>query len=385
MFTYEIAEEGGNFIRAFSLARCLVSSGHEVTLVASNKKAGLKTSTKQVDGVTIVEIGCVFPRRIRHNGTSPVQVFNRLRRYFFTFEYDLVHGFGHRPSVFLPGWILANIHRVPYIADWSDLWGFGGIATLRGGPLGFLQALADTVTEFLVYRLANAVTLVSGTFKNKLPETKKIEVIYPGSAAKTNKKIQYKTPENAKSKIGFASDYTYVTFLGNAYYDIEVVMQAFRMLQEKGFEKIRLVLIGNKASFMREAQRRYGENILCLGFVPHQKTLHYLLASDVLLLPYRNRTINQYRFPNKLGNYLSAGRPVLAHATGDISSYIGSNPGCVLLSESPETMAKHIAILAKNEKLAQRLGKLALHLAQQRTWEKEAQTLEAFYNQVLEK
>ena len=46
-------------------------------------------------------------------------------------DFDIIHTYGHRPSVSIPARALRRRLKSRLIADWADLWGYGGIADER--------------------------------------------------------------------------------------------------------------------------------------------------------------------------------------------------------------------------------------------------------------
>jgi glycosyltransferase involved in cell wall biosynthesis len=45
-------------------------------------------------------------------------------------------------------------------------------------------------------------------------------------------------------------------------------------------------------------------------------------SGDLMVLPYQNNILNQARFPNRFGDYISAGKPIVTHLTGDLGNII---------------------------------------------------------------
>ena len=56
------------------------------------------------------------------------------------------------------------------------------------------------------------------------------------------------------------------------------------------------------------------------GFIPDDQVGGYLACADVMRLPMEDRAANRGRLPNKLLDYLAAGRPVVASPVGDIKT-----------------------------------------------------------------
>lgn len=386
MLTYEVIDEGGSFVRCFSLAKNLIKLGHSVTILASNEKQGFIERKSIRRGVVVIEIACPLPHRIRHNGTSPFQIIGRIIHVIRN-RYDVVHGFGHRPSVFVPAFIHKLLYHKPYIADWADLWGWGGLASYRGGLLGTFMGIADDVAERTVYRLADGVTVISRYLQqraiqygipkeniNLLPIGANIDSIVPLNKEQMRRK--HKVPKNAPIAV----------YVGNTVYDAGFLAQSFIELLKK-IPEARLLFIGAKMpSFNTIIEEfHFEKNVIHKGFVKNDSLGELLSCGDVMLLPYTNRAINTGRFPNKLGDYMAAGRPTVANPTGDISSlFVHSHKVGLLAPESPEKFAEAIALLISHPQLCERLGRNARAVAENfMSWRKRGKELETIYRHLL--
>jgi hypothetical protein len=101
MLTHNMAGIGGNYQRAWSIARGLSGREIEVTLLASRRIPGPRRIESDVSGCRIIQMGDLFPRRLRHSGLSPMDVAGRLA-FIRSHPYALVHGMDHRPAVSIP-------------------------------------------------------------------------------------------------------------------------------------------------------------------------------------------------------------------------------------------------------------------------------------------
>lgn len=385
MLTYEIVDQGGNFIRCFSLAKEMVKQGHLVVLVTSNKKHNIFFSVHQRSGVTIVEPPCIFPFRMRHNGTSVMQIIARCW-YVARHRLDIVHGFGHRPAVVLPALLHRMLYHRPYIADWADLWGWGGLASYRGGVLGSIVGLLDDVVEKIVYRAADAVTVISTDLFHRIIEfgipKQRVSIVPPGASTDTTHPI---SKQLARRKLRIPQSAHVVVYMGNAPYDAQLLGLSFIEIARRD-PKALLLCVGRPIKTFQsmiesaELQKR----VMWFGFVPHEHISELLFCGDVMLLPYTDRAINQGRYPNKIGDYLAAGRPVVANPTGDVRSLIRSYRVGLFAPEDPTKFADVALRLLRNKSLARRIGKNAYRLARSSfSWAKRAQQVVDFYDRVL--
>lgn len=91
--------------------------------------------------------------------------------------------------------------------------------------------------------------------------------------------------------------------------------------------------------------------------VPIAELPALLRTARVLLLPRAQGDFSQAGFPNKLGEYLSSGRPVVVTAVGDIPRYLVDGESALLVSpDGCADFADAVVRLLGDDELAQRIG-----------------------------
>lgn len=89
-----------------------------------------------------------------------------------------------------------------------------------------------------------------------------------------------------------------------------------------------------------------------------------LKASDILVIPKINHTINKNAMPIKLGEYLATGKPVVSAKIGGIGDYIKHMENGLLYSPGDiVTLRNNIEFLMKNEDIAIQIGKKGIETA----------------------
>jgi SAM-dependent methyltransferase/glycosyltransferase involved in cell wall biosynthesis len=175
MLSYEIEGAGGSWVRAHSLAKGLSSRGHDVTLwCARDRRSPARSGEPHcVDGVAVVAFDGLAPDRFRHAGLDPLEIVRRLIAAWRLRalaraggseaepRYDVVHGFGHRPSVAWTARALSRWLGIPYVADWANLWGLEGIGGRRGGLSRATLGRADLRWEARVYSRVDGLTTIT--------------------------------------------------------------------------------------------------------------------------------------------------------------------------------------------------------------------------------
>ncbi|NIQ14383.1 MAG: glycosyltransferase [Candidatus Dadabacteria bacterium] len=114
------------------------------------------------------------------------------------------------------------------------------------------------------------------------------------------------------------------------------------------------------------------------GFVDHSKVSKYLLASDILVLPYSNEiTIKdgtqakQFTSPIKLFEYLASGKPIVATDLPSIIEILRNNENSIIVEpDNVDALVNSLQKLYFDNELSERISKKALSDAKNYSWEK---------------
>lgn len=82
------------------------------------------------------------------------------------------------------------------------------------------------------------------------------------------------------------------------------------------------------------------------------------------MLPYLSSPVNRGRFPNKFGDYLAAGRPIITHRTGDLGELVAREQVGVLASEDPPEFTRLMLDLFQSPAVLDQLGHRARQFAE---------------------
>ena len=385
MLTHNLAGRGGGFIRSFSLAKELVHLGHEVTLLASRQRIGLGPVVGIIRGVRVIQVSDLLLEQVRHGGLSPMDVWGRLGHVIGN-RYDLIHGFDHRPSVSLPALLGQRRMGIPYVTDWADLWGYEGIADERGFLASKTLGAVDHLWEKYTKQEADFITAITSTLVARaqalgvpsgrirlLPVGANIDLIKP--MPKADMRIRY----------GFSADAHLLVHTGFVDYDVEMLAQMFILLTKRN-PQARLVLTGGAMPQITQLCHEAGvmDRVHHLGFLAYEKLGEVLSCGDVMVLPLSHRPLNLARFPNRLGDYLAAGRPVATNPTGDAGRLVEDHGVGITAPEDPEAFAEEVHQLLEDDDARVIMGERARILAEtDLSWRSLAEQLVDVYHQVV--
>lgn len=373
----------GTYLRAFHLARHLAALGHEVTLLATSKKARLRVTTREENGVRVVVFPDLLAGRLR-NGLCP---WNTLRRIVFlrNEKFDLVHAFDTRPVVIFPALYYKHKHKVPLVMDWADWWGRGGTIQERSGRLySLIFGRGETFFEEYFRRFADGATTISLVLRKRLAEMgyppEKIFLLRNGtdlpSAAAPDR-------ESCRRALGLAADRPLIGHLGTLFEkDARLLFDSMRLLRKKR-EDLRLVLIGRHRLKLQRynGQRRF---LIETGEIGRETLPLWLSACDLLVLPLKRSIANQGRWPSKINDYFASGRPVVSTPVGDIGTIFERERIGLLAEDRPEEFAHALDDLFQDPERQSCLGQRALAFVRDHLdWRLIARGVEKFYNEIV--
>lgn len=380
----------GTYWRCVNLGRYLARRGHQVTLVTvSNKDFDLKISKKRIEkGMELI----ILPRikfAQYHTGHTLRALLNAAL--VLTRPYDLLHVFVFpvHPMA-LPAVVGKVIRRKPLIIDGDDLWR-GGWANYHPWPVKKQLELCEDKLGFL----ADRITVVSEKMRNRFLKAgiKKEKIVKIPNGASVEE-IEPMKQALARKKLKLDSQAPLVLVMGHTYTEgLFVFLRAFAKVAKKE-PRVRLLFLGKMAlsktdekKLKRVSQAIGKEKIIFTGERPFKEVPLYLAAADVLALPMDDDPIEEARFPMRLGDYLSSGRPIVANAVGEVKKVlVDYECGLVSPPRDSNKFAQSIIKVLENKKLAIKLGRQARKTAEDiLAWRHIAADLERVYQEVLKR
>lgn len=187
--------------------------------------------------------------------------------------------------------------------------------------------------------------------------------------------------ESLRKPLGIARDAFVATYCGHLYSDrgIEEILDCAGTLQN-----VQFFLVGGweKDIEKRKEEARHLTNVHFKGFVSHQHVPEYLLASDVLLMPYSSRCENVvWMSPLKLFEYMSAGCPIVATDLPALRKHLEDGRNALLVKpDSPGALADAIQKVMSNKAYAMKLAEAARVDVSPYTWSNRARAILSRFN-----
>ena len=361
-------EAGGT--RHHEMARFLVAQGHKVTIIASSvsyltggahlKKIPWKSSEEPEPGITILR---TFTYPALHKSFIH-RVFSFFSFMFSSFwvglgvrSIDLV--WGTSPPIFqgVTAWLLARLKRVPFLFEVRDLWPAFAIAVgvLKNRTL---IRLSEWLERFLYRRADRVVVNSPGFIPHVTARGARFVELVPNGADP-----DMFTPETdgreflAQHQLDrkFVAMYAGAHGLSN---DLGVVLQAAAQLTDR--PDIQVVFVGDgkeKLALVAQAMQLKLHNVSFISSQPKSQMADILAAADACIAILKPIDLYRTTYPNKVFDYMAAGRAVILAIGGVICDVITQeNAGLAVTPGDPTELAAAIRRLADDKDLTKALG-----------------------------
>ena len=361
-------EAGGT--RHHEMARFLVEQGHTVTIIASpvsyltggarREKIPWKSREEPEPGITILR---TYNIPVLHKSFVH-RVFSFFSFMFSSFLAGLgVRGidlvWGTSPPIFqgVTAWLLARLKRAPFLFEVRDLWPAFAVAVgvLKNRTL---IRLSEGLERFL-YRHADRVVVNSpgfiphvtgrgARFVELVPNGADPDMFKPGSDGR-----EFLVQHQLDNK--FIAMYAGAHGLSN---DLGVLLQAASQLSDH--PDIQVVLVGDgkeKPALMAQANRLQLQNVSFIPSQPKSRMADVLAAADACIAILKPIELYRTTYPNKVFDYMAAGRAVILAIGGVICDVIDQEKaGLSVPPGNPTELASAIRRLADDKNLTKALG-----------------------------
>ena len=295
---------------------------------------------------------------------------------------------GTSPPIFqtLSAWLVAAVRRRPFILEIRDLWPDFAVdlGVLRNRFLIFLARKF----ELFLYSRADAIIVNSPLYRENLrkkgiPESK-ISIIPNGVDASMFRPEDPGTAFRREHELGdkFVVMYTGAIGLAN---DIDCLLSAATALRDQ--TEVMFVIVGDGKELrrlQRESDSLRLDNVRFVGAQPKQRIPNVVAAADVCIATLRNVPSLQTTYPNKVFDYMAAGRPTVLAIGGAIREVVEKSRGGICVPPGDDAaIVEAIFALYRSPDLRREMGENArsyvkLHFDRQLQAEQMAQLLSGF-------
>lgn len=363
-------EEPGH-TRHFEMGKYLKEHGHELVIVASdlNYQTGQRTVarrglyTEQIfDGVRVLR-SYIYPAIHRSYFWRIIAFFSFMFSSIWTAlrlkDLDLV--MGTTPPIFqaVSAWLVAALRRKPFLLEVRDLWPEFGISMgVLKNPI--IIGLSRWLEMFL-YKRATHILVNSPAYREYMlakgvPANKVTYIPYGTDIDMFNPSIDgssIREELNLKTKFVVL----YAGALGQAN-DIDTLLRAAERLKQH--DKIHFVLFGDGKERTRlesEAKSRNLTNVIFAGTRPKKDMPLIVASADACLAILQDIPAFRTTYPNKVFDYMAAGRASIIVIDGITRELIESSQGGVYVHPADDAMlAQKILELAKNPSQTKTMG-----------------------------
>jgi len=273
---------------------------------------------------------------------------------------DLV--WGTSPPIFqgVTAWALARLKGAKFLFEVRDLWPQFAVAV--GVLTNPVLIRASEWLERFLYRHADRVMVNSPGFREhvKVRGAKRVELIPNGADPSmfdpADEGMAFRQSHHLAGK--FVALYAGAHGMSN---DLDVVLEAAKMLQEVIITSdIQIVLLGDgkeKPRLQAQAAEMRLSNVTFVPSMPKSEMSVALAGADACIAILKPLEEYKTTYPNKVFDYMAAGRPVVLAIDGVIREVIES-AGCGIFAEpgNPSALAEAIRKLASDKENANQMG-----------------------------
>jgi glycosyltransferase involved in cell wall biosynthesis len=267
---------------------------------------------------------------------------------------------GTSPPIFqgVTAWALARLKGAKFLFEVRDLWPKFAIAVgVLKSPLLIRMSLW---LERFLYRRADRLMVNSPGFISHVTERGARNVALVPNGA--DPAMFDPADTGASFRTGALLADKFVVLYAGAHgmsNDLGVVLDAASLLAQSR-PQVRIVFLGDgkeKANLEEQAKRLNLTNILFLPPVPKNEMALALAGADACLAILKPLEEYKTTYPNKVFDYMAAGRPVVLAIDGVIRKVV-EDAGCGIFAQpgDPAALAAAIKTMADEPELSRRMG-----------------------------
>jgi glycosyltransferase involved in cell wall biosynthesis len=348
-----IPDGGAGFLN--NLADSLVKLGEEISVITTSKVAAFYNNNPA---------GPVRMFPVIDDWRISIKNYRQFEGLFRNIQPDIIHTIFPSSSVgsrYQSPMLLKFAARKPLV---TTLYGF----SIRGGSLG--SRLASLTLLHCSDRLTSDNDFVIRILQSYLPYLSNKMRYLPSGSNISNEPLRVFSKASLRSKYGFEPSAFYICHFG--YLDmtrnLESLLEAVKIQRDRGID-LRVTMIGGNP--FNTGRPRYEQlsnlaqelglerYITWTGFSDEEQIAHYLMCSDICVLPFRRNTTGRSSLPAAL----SFGLPVITTSHTKTLFSLRDHDNVILVPpDDVSSLSGAMGELIDDAALRQRLGEAGLKL-----------------------
>jgi glycosyltransferase involved in cell wall biosynthesis len=360
--------------RSFMMARSLAKLGHNVVFITTSKNCmSLYVKTINIDNVKVLVFPEILPTKLKSSG------FNLLAL-FYKSIYSLLHKFdltisdsGHRTTG-IPCLINKYIYKSVYLSEWWDYFGEGGYYNSKSALFKIFYGRFEKWAEVKNKQIADGVIVLSSYMEQRAKSFGIIntKIIQGGSVDDII---------NLNIKINNCQDIIKIGYIGMDDKELLSLKPFIDIITNPNFRnKIKFITYGKKITADMLENFKLNGVIEEKGWINYLESTKELENIDLFLLLKEDSPIARAGWPNKLGDYIACGKPILISPYGDLVEFVNNNPeGFVTCSFSKESITNSLNDLLNNKYDLRMMSLANKKLSKKISWQNKAKEVVNFY------
>ena len=380
--------EACGFTRSFQLASSLAKIGNKIYFLTLQKKGFQFPYKKEIrNGVNIYAFPEILPYFLRKGGFGTISLFLKVI-FVFLKKADIVHSdMGHRPNSGLICLLHRKIHKSKYFSEWWEHFGTGGIfddlSLWKQQTIGRLDNILEVFFRVTADGcLPISTKLYERALENQIPY-KNLLILNGGSD--TSNILYNNDSTTHKKKFNIPDNCFVIGYIGINDSEFKSNIKLFKAINEFNLESKKIVFVatGKVSDQLISEYQLDKSQFIIFNWLPYNEFVELITSIDLFTLIQKNCLRNESRFPNKLGDYLATGRPVLANRIGEVEIYAKKYPSAFYLIDNQKEDLEESLLKAyddwKNKKVDyQKIRKIA----ENNSWVNRAKKLNKFYTKI---